>query len=156
MHLKPSHLVSVFISHSSSDLEFSRCLATDLKEIAYDVFLDDWSIELGENIVEKINTGLEASKVLIPVISKDFLSSVFCKDEWTSFYMRFAKSKQDAIMPVIIDDVDVPAILASRKYYKLWVNPKFCVNPFWGANRAKFIRGGSRLVRRPPYQQNNA
>lgn len=36
------------------------------------------------------------------------------------------------------------------------VNPKFCVNPFWGANRAKFIRGGSRLVRRPPYQQNNA
>lgn len=39
---------------------------------------------------------------------------------------------------------------------KAWVNPKFCVNPFWGANRAKFIRGGSRLVRRPPYQQNNA
>ena len=38
----------------------------------------------------------------------------------------------------------------------LGVNPKFCVNPFWGANRAKFIRGGSRLVRRPPYQQNNA
>lgn len=120
MHLKPSHLVSVFISHSSSDLEFSRCLATDLKEIAYDVFLDDWSIELGENIVEKINTGLEASKVLIPVISKDFLSSVFCKDEWTSFYMRFAKSKQDAIMPVIIDDVDVPAILTSRKYYNYY------------------------------------
>ncbi|WP_300961199.1 transposase, partial [Faecalibaculum rodentium] len=24
------------------------------------------------------------------------------------------------------------------------VNPKFCVNSIWGANRAKFIQGGSR------------
>ena len=36
------------------------------------------------------------------------------------------------------------------------VNPKFCVNPIWGANRAKFICGGSRLVRLPPYQKHNA
>ena len=26
-----------------------------------------------------------------------------------------------------------------------WVNPKFCVNSIWGANRAKFIQGGSRF-----------
>ena len=38
MYLKPFHHISVFISHSSNDLEFSRCLATDLKEIGYDVF----------------------------------------------------------------------------------------------------------------------
>ena len=35
--------------------------------------------------------------------------------------------------------------------YKFWVNPKFCVNSNSGANRAKFICGGSRLVRLPPY-----
>ena len=26
------------------------------------------------------------------------------------------------------------------------VNPKFCVNSIWGANRAKFIQGGSRGI----------
>ena len=31
------------------------------------------------------------------------------------------------------------------------VNPKFCVNSISGANRAKFICGGSRLVRLPPW-----
>ena len=31
------------------------------------------------------------------------------------------------------------------------VNPKFCVNSIWGANRAKLICGGSRLVRLPPW-----
>lgn len=36
------------------------------------------------------------------------------------------------------------------------VNPKFCVNSISGANRAKFICGGSRLVRLPPCQQHNA
>lgn len=37
-----------------------------------------------------------------------------------------------------------------------WVNPKFCVNSIWGANRAKFIQGGSRGIRLPPCQQHNA
>ena len=35
-------------------------------------------------------------------------------------------------------------------------NPKFCVNPISGANRAEFIRGGSRLVRLPPCLHHNA
>ena len=36
------------------------------------------------------------------------------------------------------------------------VNPKFCVNSIKGGNRAKFIRGGSRLVRLPPCLHHNA
>ena len=36
------------------------------------------------------------------------------------------------------------------------VNPKFCVNSILGANRAKFICGGSRVIRLPPFQQHNA
>lgn len=36
------------------------------------------------------------------------------------------------------------------------VNPKFCVNSIYGANRAKFIQGGSRGIRLPPFQQHNA
>lgn len=30
------------------------------------------------------------------------------------------------------------------RLWKFRVNPKFCVNSIWGANRAKFIQGGSR------------
>ena len=33
---------------------------------------------------------------------------------------------------------------------RYWVNPKFCVNSIWGANRAKFIQGGSRGIRLLP------
>ena len=40
--------------------------------------------------------------------------------------------------------IDIP-------FCKQRVNPKFCVNSISGANRAKFICGGSRLVRLPPW-----
>ena len=44
----------------------------------------------------------------------------------------------------------------SESELRLLVNPKFCVNSIWGANRAKFIQGGSRGIRLPPFQQHNA
>ena len=56
-------------------------------------------------------------------------------------------------------------MLIKNEFYKLkreWfmvflrVNPKFCVKSISGANRAKFICCGSRLVRLPPCQQHNA
>ena len=46
--------------------------------------------------------------------------------------------------------------LPKKHVRSLRVNPKFCVNSISGANRAKFICGGSRLVRLPPCQQHNA
>lgn len=41
------------------------------------------------------------------------------------------------------------AIKRGNIYYA-GVNPKFCVNSIWGANRAKFIQGGSRGIRLLP------
>ena len=40
-----------------------------------------------------------------------------------------------------------------KKYYGMSgrVNPRFCVKSILGANRAKLICGGSRLVRLPPW-----
>lgn len=110
--------MKIFISHASNDLTFARCLATDIMERGYEVFLDDWSIDLGENIINKINEGLEESQILIPIISQDFLNSVFCLDEWTSFYIRFAKIKKESVLPLIIDDSDIPPILSAIKYFR--------------------------------------
>nr|WP_243165871.1 toll/interleukin-1 receptor domain-containing protein [Anaerofilum hominis] len=119
MYLKPTNPCRVFISHATGDLAFARALATDLLEAGYQVFLDDWSIELGEDIIAKISQGIEASKAMIPLISEAFLSSVFCRDEWTAYYMSFAKEQPDSIYPVILDDSQPPALLASKKYARI-------------------------------------
>jgi hypothetical protein len=115
----PSGLFKVFISLSSEDSVFARKLATDLKNAGYEYFFYDWSIGLGENILKKIGEGIEASSALIPVISQSFMKSVYCLDEWTSYYNKYAKTRPDSIYPVVIDDSDVPTLLAARKYVRV-------------------------------------
>lgn len=44
---------NVFISHSSTDSIIARSFATDLMDAGYSVFLDDWSIDVGDRIYEK-------------------------------------------------------------------------------------------------------
>lgn len=109
----------IFISHSSKDLIFSRALATDLMNAGFSVFLDDWSIDVGERIFEKINVGLSESKALIMVISSDYLDSVCCKDEWGAFYGKALHDNMCVIYPIIIDDSEPPMLLSQIKYLKI-------------------------------------
>lgn len=108
----------VFISHSSVDLAFSRAIATDLMDAGFSVFLDDWSINIGERIFEKISTGLCESKALIMIISKDYLKSVCCTDEWGAFYGKALHDKSCVIYPIIIDDSAPPALISQIKYLR--------------------------------------
>lgn len=108
----------VFISHSSVDLAFSRAIATDLMDAGFSVFLDDWSIDIGEKIFEKINTGLSESKALIMIISEDYLKSVCCTDEWCAFYGKILHDKSCVIYPVIIDDSRPPILISQIKYLR--------------------------------------
>ena len=110
--------VEVFISHSSVDLEFSRAIATDLMDAGLSVFLDDWSINIGERIFEKISKGLRESKVLIMIISKDYLESVCCTDEWGAFYGKALHDQSCVIYPMIIDDSVPPALISQIKYLR--------------------------------------
>jgi len=91
-----------------------------LKEKGYDVFLDEWSIEVGDNIWDKIGKVLIRTDVFIPIISKNFLESTYCRDEWNAFYMG-NKDAEKPILPLVIDGSEVPPVLKSYKYYR-WHN----------------------------------
>ena len=109
----------IFISHSSKDLHIARALATDFINDGFSVFLDDWSIDLGENIISRISDEIEESHSLVMLISEDYLSSAYCKDEWTSFYMRYGKTNKNSIYPILINDAEPPALLSAIKYARI-------------------------------------
>ena len=106
------------ISVVSFGIYFSRAIATDLMDAGFSVFLDDWSINIGERIFEKISTGLCESKALIMIISKDYLKSVCCTDEWGAFYGKALHDKSCVIYPIIIDDSAPPALISQIKYLR--------------------------------------
>ena len=69
----------VFISHSAKDKPVVRQLAERLKQDGLRVWFDDWEIQLGDLIGLKIEQGLEQSRTLILVMSKNALAS-----EWVT------------------------------------------------------------------------
>ncbi|MBQ8163485.1 MAG: toll/interleukin-1 receptor domain-containing protein [Clostridia bacterium] len=73
--------VSIFISHAGQDLHIARALATNLIDDGFSVFLDDWSIDFGENIISRISEAIEESHSLIMLISEDYLRSIFSSYE---------------------------------------------------------------------------
>lgn len=109
----------VFISHSSKDLIFARCIATDLLIAGYAVFLDDWSIDVGDRIFEEINSGLKDCHALIMIISRDYLQSICCNDEWSSFYNKTLHMGNCKIYPIIIDESEPPMLINQIKYLRI-------------------------------------
>ena len=109
----------VFISHASKDLVFARCIATDLLNAGFAVFLDDWSIDVGDRIFDKISRGLTDSNALIMVISENYLKSVCCNDEWSAFYNKAIHMENCRIYPIIIDNSDPPMLLSQIKYLRI-------------------------------------
>ena len=109
---------TVFISHASQNTEIALMIATDLKRSKYNVWFDKWDIKLGHRIPQAITDGLDSADALVVILSKDYLKSAFCTDEWQSYYMRF-NSQRKPILIIIVDDSNPPTLLASRKYYRM-------------------------------------
>lgn len=109
----------IFISHASKDLVFARCIATDLLNAGFAVFLDDWSIDVGDRIFDKISRGLVDSNALIMVISENYLKSACCNDEWSAFYNKALHVENCRIYPIIIDHSNPPMLLSQIKYLRI-------------------------------------
>ncbi len=117
--------IQVFISHASRDMGIARAIATDLMESGYHIFLDDWSIDVGDRINQKINEALESCNALVMIISEDYLKSVYCDDEWSAFYHKASKKENCLIYPIIIDDSAPPMLISNVKYFRIRDNYEY-------------------------------
>ena len=93
----------VFICHSSQDHEFVIKLAEKLKNDSVDVWIDDWEIQIGDSITEKINEGLEDSSFFIIVFSENSINSQWVKRELNATLMTQITKRDIKILPVLLD-----------------------------------------------------
>ncbi len=78
---KDEYQYVVFLSHASEDKDdVARPLAVLLQGRGLRVWYDEFELRIGDNLVAKLNAGINASRFGILVLSKDF----FGKD-WTKY-----------------------------------------------------------------------
>jgi len=110
---------SVFISHSSVDKPLVDKLVKDITAIGVTVWYDKFDIALGDSIPGKINEGLANAKYFIIV-----LSDASVKSNWVQEELNFALMKQinlngTFIIPIKINQCEVPPLLSHRKYLNI-------------------------------------
>ena len=108
--------MSVFISYSSKDANFVDQLATALVANRVHIWLDKWEMQVGDSLLDKIQSALTTSDYLLVVLSKASVESEWCKKELKAGLMRELEEKKTHVIPIIIEDCEVPIFLRDKKY----------------------------------------
>ncbi len=106
----------VFISHSSQDKSFVRKLINDLKTKNLAVWFDEESLKPGDSIVAGISEGLKDTDYLVVVLSQASITSGWVQAELSSALMDQFSNRGTSVIPIKIDDCDVPVLLRDRVY----------------------------------------
>jgi hypothetical protein len=107
---------NVFISYSTKDESFVTNLATDLKQLNLGVWVALWDIKVGQSLVSRIQEGISASDYVIAVISSHSANSAWVQKELNTAIYRVLSGKLRAVLPVIIEECDIPAFLLETKF----------------------------------------
>ena len=110
----------VFVSHSSLDKQrFVVPFVQRLQAAGVKVWFDDWELRPGDSLIDRIFTdGISESDVVIVVLSANTEDSNWVKNELNTAATRKIKGKC-RIVPVILDDTEVPPILQDTVYQKI-------------------------------------
>lgn len=96
---------NIFISHSSVDHPFVIELAKRLKQenFGFDIWIDDWKMEVGDSISAKIADGVNDSSFFVVVLSVNSISSNWVKEEIDLAFMKQMEQKNIKILPISLD-----------------------------------------------------
>lgn len=115
--------MAIFISYSHTDSRFVDILAANLVRKKHHVWMDRWELNLGDSITEKVQTSLTGSDAMLIILSKNSVQSNWCKRELTAGLLRELEEQKTIVMPVVIEDCEIPLFLRDKLYADFRKNP---------------------------------
>lgn len=106
----------VFISYSSFDKAFTALLIRELERSGVSVWVDEKDISFGEIIVSKLTDAIHTVDHVCFILSKNSLQSKWVQREIEIAETLSIQRGADFIIPIVIDDVDVPNFISMRSY----------------------------------------
>lgn len=106
----------VFISYSYEDKKFVEWLKDNLQDLGLEIWYDQQEIQLGDSIKQKITFGIQSSSAFIVILSNSSKNSNWMRYELNSALLLNAINKGIKIIPIKIDDSEVPSDLSGYLY----------------------------------------
>lgn len=109
----------VFVSHASEDKDsFVLEFATKLRAHGVDAWVDKWEMLPGDKLIHKIfEEGLKAPDAFIIVLSKTSITKPWVREELDVAAVKRISNGMKLI-PVVIDDCEIPGVLTATLYEK--------------------------------------
>jgi NAD-dependent SIR2 family protein deacetylase len=108
--------MKVFISYSYQDRKFVNQLSERLQKDGIKVWIDQKDLLVGDNIAERINDAINKTDYLIVVLSKNIAKSSWSAFELSATRLNEISKEQNIILPVLIEDCEIPFSLRDRIY----------------------------------------
>jgi hypothetical protein len=128
---KPPKPLKVFISYAHKDQPAAKEIEACLTACGVEVWVDEREIPVGQSIPLRISEGLSESQYVIFLMSKASTSSAWVQREWLPSLMREISTGTTSLLPVLLDDCEIPAVISDKRYADF---------------RKSFIKGLSGLV----------
>ncbi|WP_370973439.1 toll/interleukin-1 receptor domain-containing protein [Amycolatopsis sp. cg9] len=79
-------------------------------------WLDEWQIKAGDSIPNKVSRGIDECDYLLVLLSPISVGSGWVEREWSTKYWTEVESGEICVIPVLLEDCAVPALLRTKKY----------------------------------------
>jgi len=106
----------VFVCHATEDKPTARRIAAYMRQAGAEVWLDEWEINVGDSIVERINEGLSGATHMLLLLSATSVQKPWVRREFSSALMRQLSSHSVRVLPVLLESCEIPAILSDIRY----------------------------------------
>jgi hypothetical protein len=106
----------IFISYSHENKDFVQKLAANLIRHNTHVWVDTWELNVGDSIIQHVQDAIKCASALLVVLSKESVSSEWCKKELSAGLIRELEEKKVIVLPLLLEDCDVPIFLRDKLY----------------------------------------
>lgn len=93
-----------------------RQLRKELFDKGVRIWIDESEIKVGDSLIDKIAEGIADVEFLGAVLSRNSVESNWVKEELRIAITREISGKKLKVLPILIDDCEVPVFLEHKKY----------------------------------------
>jgi len=110
---------SVFLSHSHKDKLIVQRIRRDLRSRGITVWLDSAEMRVGDSLIGKISEAIKENDFVAAVISSSSVTSEWVLTELNQAMNKEINQKKVVILPIRIDDCEMPPFLEAKYYIDL-------------------------------------